>query len=561
MLALVMCLSVSVMFSSCGEDDNTNDSDGNGTQSTREDQNRDIVLAENGETKYTLIYSNTAENAVVSAVKAFQSVFEAKTGVKLSYDLDSKKGTDYEIIIGNTKRDESKAVEESVGYLEYTMELVGNKIIIFGYTAMGISKCLNTLGNKLTVKDGVCTYNGENNISGVEHEPFSHVPKYEGGNIQGFYNCDDDVYQLSINKTDAEDYYKFIAKLEPAGYTLYASNEIGDCRFATYTKDNEQVHVAFYPALGQCKIFAEETSYLPATEAENYTRVVTSSVMMPENDYRGLGIVFQIADGSFIIVDGGDTDSSGDPQGQVPRNLYNLLNQYKVGDKIKISAWIFTHAHDDHMTGALSFLETYHDKVEVDLFAYNFPTYEALKDAKDGPKSESAHKNYEQTLKGLRNKYYTDAQIFKFHTGQELKICDATVEFYYTQEDYYPLKFPYGNHTSAGFIVDIGGTRTLVLGDMEVECNERMAKAYGTAVDCDILSPAHHGLNGGTLTLYNLMTPDICLWGTIKDKFDRTEYNGIRSVRGYEHSMYLITNVKTHYTYEEPVRVELPLKS
>lgn len=101
-----------------------------------------------------------------------------------------------------------------------------------------------------------------------------------------------------------------------------------------------------------------------------------------------MGDVVTLADGSFLLIDGGsyvemiaarhcenrewmsdEPKIAGDCDG-----LYALLKfRTPEGKKPVTAAWLFTHAHGDHVDFAGHFLGRSKNNVEVRIGAYNFP--------------------------------------------------------------------------------------------------------------------------------------------------------------------------------------------
>jgi hypothetical protein len=70
-----------------------------------------------------------------------------------------------------------------------------------------------------------------------------------------------------------------------------------------------------------------------------------------------MGMVYavRLADGSFIVVDGGMP-----AYGNADR-LYNALKEYSNDEKPVIAAWLITHGHEDHIGGLTTFVEKYYE--------------------------------------------------------------------------------------------------------------------------------------------------------------------------------------------------------
>ena len=504
-----------------------------------------LTLADGSGCRFQVIYPDGASEELRAAVEQFTAGFREQTGAQIKALSDQSAAGVHEIVVGLSARPESKTMETRNHYLGYEVRILGEKLAVFGYTAEGVSRGLTHILNNMEKQNDSFVYSGDKNVRGSISKVTEKLPIYQSGTLEGLYNCGDGVWEVSVKATKLNDYIAYLDLVRQAGYTLYTENQLANNRFATYLKDTYCVHISYYSNLSVCKIIAEPKGYLPALEAEPYERVVQSSFAQVAMTYRGLKLVFQLADGSFIIVDGGDKNET-DLQ-----SFYEYLSANRQGEKIRIAAWLFTHSHNDHMDNALEFLKRYHDEVTVELFAYNFPDPAAVEGCKDYKAGCDLVTRGTQ-LKAIKNQYYRDAEMWKFHTGQKLFLRDAEIEFLYTQEDLYPGTFTWGNHTSAGFRVNIGGTGVMVLGDMEIACHNRISRCFGTYLKSDIMQCAHHGYNAATVEVYQLIHPDVCIWSCSEANFNST------NVTKYVFNQWVLETAKEHYHFSVTTVLPLP---
>ena len=164
------------------------------------------------------------------------------------------------------------------------------------------------------------------------------------------------------------------------------------------------------------------------------------------------------------------------------------------------------------------FIKNYHDYVDVEIFAHNFP--EASVSTNIGMNGTIA--NYNTYL----DTYYPNAERWIVHTGQKLYLPGCNIEIFFTPEDFYgiydqytfsgyskgEMAFENGNETSLMFRITLGETTFMVTGDSEVENCTQAGTRYQTALRSDILQTPHHGLNGPELGFYEYVDPKIVLW-------------------------------------------------
>ncbi len=359
--------------------------------------------------------------------------------------------------------------------------------------------------------------------------------------MEQVYRCGKDSVELCLRGVTSAGYAAYGKALADAGYRLHAENAIKACRFATYVGQDKTLQLNFDPDLceGTLRIVSEPVGYLPATEAPAYTRVCNTTftqigrAAVETQGAPGMSYITQLADGSFVIVDGGPFHARDEA------DLFDFLTaRTPAGQKPVIAAWFITHVHHDHMALAIHFLEDYHDQIELKLAAYNFPRYETLVDCHDVQNNPARYYPLADGFIGNVRKYWPDAPHFVIHAGQKLYLADAEIEILYTHEDQYPTHMPWINHTSVAFRITVGEKTVMILGDCEKSLCRQMAKAYGDYLKSDILQLTHHGFNGACLEINRAIDPDICLWACSKTKFE-TDPRTLGTEKGYDFNAYL----------------------
>ena len=101
------------------------------------------------------------------------------------------------------------------------------------------------------------------------------------------------------------------------------------------------------------------------------------------------------------------------------------------------------------------------------------------------------------------------------------------MEILYTYDDFLPGELPYHNTSSLVFRISMGGQTVMVLGDAYTLSNNIMSKMYGNYLKSDIVQVTHHGYQGGTVQVYNLINAPTAIWPGGKQNFpnlsERTE--------------------------------------
>ncbi len=348
-------------------------------------------------------------------------------------------------------------------------------------------------------------------------------------------------------------------RLSQLGFSCCAQNRIGASSFETLVNEELMVHVMDHPAIRTLRVTYGPKAYLPDVTTPIYERKATPTItqmhmQMVDNSITcdsisgritanhgapGMSYLLQLADGRFVMIDGGNKD------GVVTPAVLDERGDFVVGEKIKtedaarlydtmrsmlpeggempvIAAWLITHAHGDHMTLATDFLKTYGDRVRVEMIAFNFLQLE-------NPAFHPIMKQWASEFRQAAKACSPRLQEWILHTGQKLLLPDCVIEVLCTAEDYVSSGKPLGdgNNVSAAFRITIGKTVFIALGDAyPVNC-AFMRDAYRGALQCDILQLSHHGFDGSgaAIGFYEAMDPKICLWACDEFRFRRDRRN------------------------------------
>ncbi len=319
-------------------------------------------------------------------------------------------------------------------------------------------------------------------------------------------------FQICIQNTTREECMAYAKQLELCGFEQYAVNEICENVFYTYTSDNTSVFLSWNAFLKTARIVVHVSDNLPSRDRivlNESDTCIPSVAQIRVMD--GLSYVFQLVDGSFLVVDGGyhyDADL---------QELYQFLLEKSVnGRKPSICAWMFTHSHDDHIALATEFIREKAGEVEIKSFIYQFPNCAEMSTREN---DEVMQQDIERLEKNIAD-YYPDAAIYTLHTGQTYYFKGLEIEILFTAEDIYPYQAAHYNDVSAAWRMKFDNGKTfLMLGDCFSYSCKQLADTYGDYLKSDILQLTHHGLLGGDKRLYQYIDPEVCLWTTQEDRF------------------------------------------
>ena len=146
-LLLILCiLTASLLLVSCGEaKDTTADSTADTTADNTADETV-ISVIKDGKSDYTLVYDN--------ALDIYSSCQDLKAAIYNTYSVNlfPQKASEteigeYEILVGQTNRDESSQLQSSIGEDEYAIRVIGKKIVINSLTERGIKEGIKEFMN------------------------------------------------------------------------------------------------------------------------------------------------------------------------------------------------------------------------------------------------------------------------------------------------------------------------------------------------------------------------------------------------------------------------------
>ena len=406
-------------------------------------------------------------------------------------------------------------------------------------------------------------------------------------------------YQLTYNFVTANQVDAYKQQLLEAGFVLYDQKEIKNGSktnlFATYVNDDVMVHINYFPTLtfGRFHIIYGSAEYLlPKTEADDYEAVITPSVAIINATDTVLCMVVQLADGSYVVIDGGystyfsnngvprdvpeaSNSITGKSEGTVTRDynadhdtlLAYLRDTNRDGDINEKDTtpqviWMATHADADHIGLPITFLsdnldsDNYHQYINLTAVIYNFPEFTNI-GLSEGNASE-LNLRVSRFIEAATTSF-PDAKHYIYHTGQVLNLPGCQIEFLYTPEDYYPNDMTNANYTCGmwRFLFD-GGKSLLITGDSETETTKQAYNVLGSYLKSDMLQVIHHGANGGTEDFYNAVDPEICFWPCMDLLF---KYDKRMLGDSYAFNKILRDGNRTHYTSTGTSTVYIPMLS
>ncbi len=373
--------------------------------------------------------------------------------------------------------------------------------------------------------DGVCTRCNRTEDNIRNNWTLTPAPAYEGGKKSDeLYIGGQDAYDLDfsadkdtkltvINRTNADEFNVYLAKLEKNGYTKTFENKIEENLYAQYQKDDVLLYAYYTDSLKEARVLIDRSSmtsvdkfgYTYEKKDGETTELYQIGLTYPQShaddanraNY-GMMYVIKTADNSVFIIDGGSYDQVNDEKIDEIMDLLYDITDTEVGGVVRVSGWYITHAHKDHHAGFEMLIKKYSENLKFERIFYNFPTVNG------GDPVIANASDLQQWFSRYYSAYIADDEpiFMQIHTGQTFDIADVGVQVLFTHEDLADSDtgvIDVGgdfNNTSAVIKLTFDGKSFMVLGDMSNRADNRIQKMYGEETfKSDIVQAAHHVFN------------------------------------------------------------------
>ena len=542
-LLLCLVLTLSIFIGCVKQGDGVSDGSNSSTEAPNASVESDsepqkpefLELVTNG-VAVDVVYPSKASAAeiklatnIVELIKTLGKTTAEATDEAANHDPDR-----VEIVVGYTSYPESRTAFEELGYGEGVIRAIGNKLVIIANN--------DTAYTSLSAKISVALRSGadENNnikiasdysVSVADNAIVATIPVMDDLSLNDVKDGGDGSYVLTFKRGKTSSLESYIKKLTDNGYTEYTSKTVDGNRYHTLTNEENLITAIYTSYNREIKIIVEKLSgtSLPTKAEDNKWTAISgvsttitqiglhSDSYRGEEAYNGLSLVIRLADGSFIVIDGGH-DSAQDSD-----KLYNVLKKQSEGRDIVITAWIFTHDHGDHTGFFKKFCQSYASKVTVERFIYNFPSLSELGANATGLVGSNI------------SKYFKKSEVVKAHPGQEFYLRNAKIDILFTNDvwDHNAQALKTQNEASLVFTVELEGKKLMILGD-HYEDRGTLQNLYNDeTLKSDIMQVSHHGISNCGTNLYPIIAPEWALWPLGNDHW----VNGSEDRYISEHSM------------------------
>ena len=517
-LLSLLLISLALLLSGCtGTPDPGSDTDPSVTDVPA---SQELAIVSDGAAAYTVIVREDASDAQSAAARSVVAAIEDVTGVKPQWTDDYVENGDTpaakEILVGLTSREESLQVMGDLKYGEYAIRIVGEKIVIAAWDDVSLDEACRVFVEQMQQLGGAGQLNLPHTYTAQDtgFEALLQLPRYGSADeyVQ-FIDLADECYLLYADDTDEAEFQAYFEVLENAGYTRFSARQMGDNLYATYVSDTKVINAAYTASKKDARIAIEDAYDLTLFTEQGYEKICEPSVTLVGlesyggdegagvGNQLGLCMIFRMADGRFVIVDGGNYNNA-----TIPLIQNNLKKLAVDPENIVVAAWIITHAHGDHAGAFCKYSQTsYKNTITVQNFVHHLCTAKQYENCDDPGRAD-------QTRELMRT--YKNANIIKAHTGQVMKIGGTEIEMLFTSADMEPYVLDYHNTSSLVFRVTAENNSVMVLGDASPDTSSHLVKVYKQYLKSDMVQIAHHGFQGGTVSLYKAIDARVALWPT-----------------------------------------------
>lgn len=210
-----------------------------------------------------------------------------------------------------------------------------------------------------------------------------------------------------------------------------------------------------------------------------------------------MSFVLVTKENNCIVVDGGRPED-------MP-----LLKEY-VGGR-HISAWILTHAHNDHISGFVDEIKKNGGAdFDIGTVYYNFPPY-SLIDEHNVPDYPYFKTELDEMLPAFLEIEPLIRPFSHITTqGEHITVDECEIDFIFSFHD--GLYANLMNDSSLVFKVTTPNKTVLFLGDLGPDGGDVLFRESRHLLKSDIVQMAHHGHMNVSMEVYAAVAPEACLW-------------------------------------------------
>ncbi len=215
-----------------------------------------------------------------------------------------------------------------------------------------------------------------------------------------------------------------------------------------------------------------------------------------------MGYIIKTKSGKIIVVDGGLEEDAA--------HLKELLR----AEGGRVSAWLLTHPHSDHVGAIINVLNDKNSAIQIDGIYYNLTDMDWYK-RNEAYRADMVEK-FAEALKNVP----PDVLHSKIKYGDVFEVDDAKI---HVMNAPYLFTVNSINNSSVAYRVDVGGKRIMFLGDMGEQAGDSLLRDVPESeLKSDIVQMAHHGQYGVSKKVYEAISPSIAMWNAPQWLYENT---------------------------------------
>lgn len=468
-----------------------------------------IAFAADGKVLYRLVYPDHSGALFQSAADEIAKLVEGLIGDRPAVQKESiaELSDRPTVYVGICRATERSGLVADLPSNAYRMaEQDGNL-----YLAASVSDALTAVSNlfKKSIRSG---RNGKSisfafpDRSNTVTSQAAKIPAYHADCAFYGYATGAQSYSMVFPDAKQKDFEAYLSQLSGSGYTRREQRSLPGVEYAACERNGEVLFVTLscdemrvtYEPLSSCWLEEVPAASTEVCQTAGYLMGVWGGGSF-EN---GMAMFYLLSNGTFLVFDGGHNASDAD-------NLYQQLRRIATANGIadvRISAWIITHFHGDHVGAFEPFLSAYSDRVKIDRAVFGATSSE------QGSAASEEDTTVSRVTAALQSGQ-PDCRIVRLHTGQLLTLGDMTMEVLYTPSDLAQGSLKDYNDASMVVRLKAGEKSILMTGDAATATWNLLVKKYGSYLKTDCLQVPHHGAaGGGTVAAYDLIDPDELFW-------------------------------------------------
>ncbi|MBO5415035.1 MAG: hypothetical protein J6A83_00205 [Clostridia bacterium] len=352
------------------------------------------------------------------------------------------------------------------------------------------------------------------------------APAYDGAGVEELVFSLDAYksYYVLEHGASVKDYEDYCDKLLKNGFSLYSSKSSNGNSFATYTDGENIVNVSHISYKDVDRYVVRDISYMSIAvdstknsalppKGENFEEITTLQVSMID------GFVIRLTDGRFLVID------SGLNREHIIEAIYGELCRQNVREgKPVVAAWMFSHAHCDHVDAFIEILKRYGDKIEVQTVIHGFPAHDTYSGKNYMEyymdKESEAMTARSNEIKRLMDETMPEGRFVIAHTGQIFEYPGVRLEIVFTAENLYRQQMFDTNASSVVYMLTMAGGKMLALGDAVDIASKAIRRIHGKELSCDLVVLAHHAYNGGDEEMYHNTGAKVAIWPNLLEDIE-----------------------------------------